>query len=375
VRDQVRLLLERAVRAGLVPGAVAAWQAGDQAQQVVVTGSAALVPARRPLSASVWFDLSSLTKPLATTTLTLIALREHGLELSTTVGEVLAQARRGPLAQVTLQHLLTHSSGLPAWAPTFAWGDPATARLRLLRTPLSAAPGSSVVYSCLGFLVLGMVLEEVFDEPLDRSFRTLVQQPLALAGELDFRPDPHLHQLAAGGLVAGAERRLLAELGLDPALIPPLQEGLPDDGNARFFDGVAGNAGLFGTAGGVLTLARQYLPEHSRLLTAAEIERATTCYTPGGEQHRALGWQCATSPGCAAGPGIGAKGFGHVGYTGTSVWLDPVERLRSHFHPEHSSVLVLLAHRNHPSHRELDLHPLRRRFNATACVHRERRPT
>jgi CubicO group peptidase (beta-lactamase class C family) len=355
--DQVNLLLERAIRAGLVPGAVAVWGRPDGQRQKAVVGDAALVPVRRRLSEDAWFDLASLTKPLVTTTLTLIALRDPGLGLSTTVGEVLDRARPGPLAEVTLQQLLTHTSGLPAWAPVFTWSENSPEiRSRLLEMTPEFRPGARVTYSCLGFLVLAEVVIELLQRPLDVAFREHVLTPLGLDDEAGFHPNPDKRPIVAGALTAAAERPLLAEHNLDPDLIPTITIGQPDDGNARSLGGVGGNSGLFGTVNGVLVLASQYLADSSRLLTTSEIEMATTCHTAGGEQHRGLGWQIANSPGCSAGTGLSPSSFGHVGFTGTSVWIDPAR----------DAVYILLSHRNHPTHRNLDIHPLRRRFHQLA---------
>jgi CubicO group peptidase (beta-lactamase class C family) len=355
--NQVKLLLERAVRAGRAPGAVAVWgEAGGEQQQVVV-GAAALLPVRRQLRKDAWFDLASLTKPLVTTTLTLIALRDPTLGLGTTVGEVLGRAATGPLARITLQQLLTHTSGLPAWAPVFSWGkNPGEIRSSLLEIEPECRPGARVTYSCIGFLVLAEVVSELFRQPLDAAFGEQVLAPLGLDDQAGFRPDPDLRPIVAGALNTAAELPLMAERGLEPGLIPTPAIGQPDDGNARSLGGVAGNSGLFGTAHSVHVLASQYLLESSHLLTPGEIEMATTCYTTGGEQHRGLGWQIATSPGCSAGSSLSPGSFGHVGYTGTSVWVDPIR----------DAVLVLLSHRNHPTHRNIDIHPLRRRYHQLA---------
>ena len=120
----------------------------------------------------------------------------------------------------------------------------------------------------------------------------------------------------------------------------------------RFLGGVAGNAGLFGTIRGVLGLARA-LQTPGDLLTGDEIGLATRNHTPGLGQARGLGWQLASSPGCSAGPALSTGAFGHTGFTGTSLWIDPERRL----------AIALLANRVHPGHRPTDLHPLRRRFH------------
>ncbi len=352
--DAVERLLGRATAAGLVPGAVATWL-GDDGVRVATSGNSRIRPDTEPVSERHWFDLASLTKPLVTATLVLIARRRGLLELSSHLGDVLAGT--GRIGEATILELLTHTSGLPAWLPlpTLAEGDPARAPGCLLQVQPVTHPGRSVVYSCVGYLLLGEVVEHCFGTDLPRAFATEIAQPLGLADELGFRPDTLKHRLVAGAADAGWERRLAKELGFAGDRIPDPQNGLPDDGNARFLGGAAGNAGLFGTAAGVLALAGTWL-EPGRLLSREDIELGTRNHTPGLEQARGLGWQLAASPGCSAGSALDCSAFGHTGFTGTSVWVDPSNR----------AVWVLLGNRHHPNPRPVDLHPLRRRFHQLA---------
>ncbi len=268
------------------------------------------------------------------------------------MGEVLPEAAAHPVGTRSVRQLLTHSSGLPAWEPLYALagGDARRSFAALMDVPVEE-PGSHVVYSCPGFILLGMMIERLAGVGLAELFTQRVLEPLGLTGEIGYRPDAHL-PIAGGAKAPLAEQRLLAERGLDGQLIPLIGPGRPDDGNARFLDGVAGNAGLFGTAGGVLALASAYLGM-GEFLTPKEIELATTDHTPGLEQRRGFGWQLAGSPGCSAGPALDPSAFGHTGFTGTSLWIDPTRGL----------AVTLLANRVHPGHRPTDLHPLRRRFH------------
>jgi CubicO group peptidase (beta-lactamase class C family) len=153
------------------------------------------------------------------------------------------------------------------------------------------------------------------------------------------------------------ERRLLAELGF-AAVPPPAAAGIIpcDDGNARGLGGAAGNAGLLGCAAGVAQLAAEYLPGGGELITGEEAALTARCFTTGLEQARGIGWQLAATPGCSAGPGLSERAFGHTGFSGTSVWVDP----------ETGTVYVLLGNRLHPGGRTPDLAPLRRGFNRLA---------
>lgn len=353
-------LLGRALRAGLFPGAVAGWTTVSGSERVMAVGTLSTALSSGAMVTGAWFDLASLTKPLVTSTLSLLAFRHRLLERTTRVGDVLPAAALQPTGRLTVRDLLTHVSGLPAWAPLYARceGDADRALHTLVRTEPEAPPGQRVVYSCIGFLLLGAMLERVFGEGLEATSQRLIFEPLRLGHAIGFRPCPEGRLLVPGAATPAAERALLAEAGLNPDLVPVPGTGLPDDGNARFLGGVAGNAGLFGSLHGVLELAAQYLIPRSRLLAEAEITLATSNWTPGLEQSRGLGWQLAASPGCSAGPSLAPAAFGHTGFTGVSIWVDP----------ERGVAMGLLSHRHHPAHRGIDLHPLRRRFHTLALT-------
>jgi len=353
--DGVPVLLERARAAGLALGwSALAARAGRRGRQWCSGVAASGGP---PVDPALQWDLASLTKPLATTTLLLLACRD-GLDVDAPIGDLLPELAGSPWGAATFARCATHTAGFPAWEPLYAQG----ARSRegylaaLARVPAAARPGEAVTYSCLGFIALGIALERAGGAELGTLFAELVAAPLGIAGELAFAP-PEGTAVAAGARRPRTEERLLAERGL-VASPPPALAGVHscDDGNARGLGGSGGNAGLFGTAAAVATLAAEYLPGGGDLLTGEEAARATRCLTPGLGQARALGWQLAATPGCSAGPALPPSAFGHTGFTGTSVWADP----------EGGCVHVLLGARLHPGSRTPDLHPLRRRFHALA---------
>jgi len=355
--EAVRLLLQRSIGAGMTPGAVALVETPGRRSTVAV-GWARVLPERWPASEETLYDLASLTKPLVTTTLFLLARRQGRLELGMTVEESLPEASGSPCGGLTMHQLLTHTSGLPAWLPLYAMarGRLENAFAALLETQPVGPPGGQVIYSCPGFILLGWILERILKRPLDRAFHQMVARPLGLEKELRYRPDPRSAPLAGGAADARIELELLRDMKLDPLAghLPPAAEGMPDDGNARFLGGAAGNAGLWGTARAVARLAAEYFPGGGRVLGGEEAALATRLWTEGLEQGRGFGWQLAFTPGCSAGAALSPGGFGHTGFTGTSLWADPADR----------RILVLLANRHHPAHRSVDLHPLRRRFHA-----------
>lgn len=356
--NNLRELLKRAIRAGCAPAAVGVWGRAGEEISGEVLGCSTLFPVRAEVSAKTWFDLASLTKPLATTTLTVLAFRSGVMTTTTRVGEVLDETRGTAVGNLEVEQLLTHTAGLPAWLPLYALaeGRPDLLASRLAEVRLQGRPGQQVVYSCVGFVTLGLMLERAAGENLESLFRREVLEVVGLEGELGFHSDFATHSLIGAAAEPAAEKRMAAGFGFEEKFIPATGNGFPDDGNARFLSGVAGNAGLFGTARGVVTLASEYLPGGGSLLSSEEAAAATALRTEGLEQGRGWGWQLASTPNCSAGPALSEGSFGHTGFTGVSVWCDPMTK----------KVFVLLTNRNHPAQRENDLHPLRRAFHRLA---------
>jgi len=350
--DRVGVLLREAVRAGLAVGWVGLGARAGVRGRCWCTGVSGLRGGAT--EADLRFDLASLTKPLATTTLLLLARRD-GLDLDTPISDLLPELVGTPWGDVTFLQCATHTAGFPAWAPLYALGS--VTREGYLVTlggvAPAATPGSRVEYSCLGYIAVGIALERGGGADLATLFKEMVAEPLGVAEEIGFAPGTDT-PVAAGEADWLVEANLLAGRGL-AAAPPPTQEGLApcDDGNSRGLGGIAGNAGLFGTAAAVARVAAEYLPGGGEILGAEEAELATRCFTEGLEQARGLGWQLASTPLCSAGPALSAGAFGHTGFTGTSVWADP----------ESEGVFVLLGNRLHPGGRTPDLHPMRRRFH------------
>ena len=350
--DEVAALLRRAVQAGLAVGWVGLAARGGERGRCWCTGVSGL--GSGAVEADLRFDLASLTKPLATTTLLMLAHRD-GLDLNGPISELLPELAGSPWRDVTFLQCAIHTAGFPGWAPLYALGAATRDGYldTLCRIESTAAPGVRVEYSCLGFIAIGIALERGGGADLATLFREMVGEPLGIADEVGFAPSIGT-PVAAGETRWSVEARLLADRGLKGSPPPPLAEVVScDDGNARGLRGLAGNAGLFGSAAAVARLASEYLPGGGELLDADEAELATRCFTEGLEQARGLGWQLAASPGCSAGPALSGAAFGHTGFTGTSVWTDP----------DANAVFVLLGNCLHPGGRRPDLHPLRRRFH------------
>lgn len=358
--EAIARLLTRAVRAGHIWCAAGLWEnSGGRGEARV--GRRAL-GAGGDVNASTLFDLASLTKVLATTTLTLVARRRGLLRWDSEVTHLVPGVSGGSrLGRTTVAELVTHTSGLPAWRPLYALTGGRRSELvsALAQIEFEPLPEHSSRYSCLGFIVLGLALQQCFSMPLDVAFTEVVTRPLGIGRELHFGP-PQSSDVAGASAYPATEVELCHSGGYDSRwLVESLDEGLrPDDGNARFLGGVAGNAGLFGTARAVTAVAREYLRSGGVVLTPADSDTAARLARTRGLGDRAVGWDLPGPDGGSAGPALGADALGHTGFTGTSLWIDR----------ERDAVYVLLANRVHPGHRGADLRGLRRRFHSLAAA-------
>lgn len=301
------------------------------------------------------FDVSSLTKVVATTTLVYRMASRWELSFEDRVGRWFPEAAA---REASLRALLAHRSGLPAWAPLFASAEGVLPTA--LRTPLERPIGERRLYSDLGFILLGAILERIGGKSLDRLFREEVAEPLGLQ-RTGYRTLP------ARAPVPG-ERLAIAPTGdRRPRRPAPGQEGSyrpgpevedageVDDDNAWALGGVAGHAGLFSTAEEVARWAESL---HQEREGAARLGRAEVLEEmlgrAGGE---ALGFDRPSAAGSSAGALLGRQGplgaVGHLGFTGCSVWLD-LDRRWS---------IVLLTNRVFPDRRNEEIRSLRPRFH------------
>jgi len=299
-----------------------------------------------PPSLSSRFDLASLTKPVVAT-LALRLDRLGVLPLHTRIGDVAAGAHRH-LARRQLVSLLRHRSGLVAWTPLSLRSTSSEGAQRLLLAGgaagelLGARPGT---YSDLGYMLWGMLASRVTGVSLAGLLHRQVTVPLGMRMT---RPSPGpLEEVVACGLDNGVEVRLAAEQGLRLRPAAVMRRGTVQDANARFLGGLGGHAGLFSSPRDLLILARAWLAPDGTFLDAESVEQAHR-----GRGAYALGWARRRVRG-SAGSALSPSAFGHTGFTGTSLWLDPIR----------DRVCLLLAHRRHSNS---EMNPWRRRFHALA---------
>ncbi len=300
-------LLEEAVRRGDIPGAVAiVGRRGLPDVGPVAVGRAAVQPEPRPMTADTVFDLASLTKVVGTAMACWACIERGRLRLDDQVAALLPGFAT---AGVRVRHLLTHTSGLPAWRDLRAAGrDPAERLAAALREPAVQPPGRAVVYSDLGFIALGALLEAVAGVPLPELARREVFAPLGMGETCWLPPAAWLPRIAA--------TEWSAEVG-------GWVWGSVHDENARALGGVAGHAGLFATAADVARLGRALLEGGRGVLSPRTVAVMSANATADLNEDRTLGWQARGRGGNSAGDLMSKSAFGHTGFTGTCLWVDP----------------------------------------------------
>ncbi len=307
--DRIGALLDEAVGAGGVPGAVAAVGRGPVTLGRWVVGQADAI-AGRPMRPDTVFDLASLTKVVATTTVTLALAGRGELDLGEPTAGYLPDAV-GCRDGVTVAHLLTHTAGLPGSRRFYRWCRSGAELLRdLHRITPGQPPGSRVAYSDPGFILLGEIVAAVAGEPLDAAVRRLVTGPLGMTATR-FRPNGPAERFAA------TERR-----GDGTAWT-----GIVHDENARLLGGVAGHAGLFASTDDLARFAAWWVSGDDAVVPAALRRAAASCQTGGLGGRRGYGWACCGDAFDILGGRWPPTAVSHTGFTGTSLALDPASGL------------------------------------------------
>ena len=331
-------LVRDAVAARFTPGAVVLVGRGDQTVYEKAFGSRATVPAQEPMTLDTVFDLASLTKVVATTTAMMTLVEDGRVRLNDTVAGHIPGFERYGKAGITIRHLMTHVSGLRPDVDLHPWtGYDAAIELAKDEVP-TAAPGAVFVYSDINFFLLGDIVTRVTGQSLDAYLKARVFGPLGMT-DTGFQPAKSLWPR-----VAPTER--CAEQDAWPCKRPdaaPLR-GVVHDPTARRMGGIAGHAGLFSTARDLQKFARMLVGMGrlgtTRVLSEASVRAMTSRQTPPGmAANRGLGWDIDTTFSGNRGDlfPVGTT-YGHTGFTGTSLWIDP----------ESKSFVIFLSSRLHP---------------------------
>ncbi len=335
--ERLNELVYAAISKKQIPGGVLL--VGRKGQLVFrrVYGNAQLVPSVEPMTIDKIFDLASLTKPIATATAIMKLVEEGRFRLSDDVKQYIPEfstyvdstGKRDAPAKI--YHLLTHTSGLPAYTDASAvkakYGSPCPDSLvqHIAHLKKIAPPGANFTYSCLGFITLGEIVKRVQGISLDQFLTETIFKPLKMQATM-YAPPSTLHP-----------RIVPTQVIENKPLIGEVHDPL-----ARLMGGVSGNAGLFAAADDLAIFAQMLLQkgtyQNVRVLSPLTVARMTTIFEPVAHAGRGLGWDIYTDYSSNKGDLFPKGGFGHTGYTGTSLWIDPASE----------TFVILLTNRVHP---------------------------
>ncbi len=334
-------VLERAVALGAFPGGVLA--VGRRGAVAIQPAGRQTYQASSPLvTPQTIYDAASLTKPVVTATVAAMLVESGQLELDAPVSRFLPEWACGPRpawrAQVSVRHLLAHASGLPAYREYFRTaGHQKSVLAQALAEHLEARPGSRTLYSDVGYILLGEILARLAGKPLNEVAREKLFAPLEM-NRTFFNPPPEI-------------RAEIAPTEQDDAFRNRLVHGEVHDENAWCMGGVAGHAGMFSSAADLASFCQMLLNggqyAHRRLLRRLTIQQFTAP-DPAAGGRRALGWDVPAAP-SSSGRYFSRRSFGHLGYTGTSLWIDPEKEL----------FVVLLTNRVHPTRKNEKIRDVR----------------
>jgi serine-type D-Ala-D-Ala carboxypeptidase len=361
--EEISAFLGQRITAGDFPSAVYLVAERGRGRFLDALGHAVSEPVEHRAALDTIYDLASLTKPLVTGLLSARHIERNELRLDEEVRHFLPEFDEADKRRITVRHLVTHTSGLPAWRPLYiSTGGRKEETLRVIAAePLDAPPGSHVRYSDLGFITLGFLLERISGAPLAELARHEIFEPLSLRRTF-FNPAMALQTETAACETGNLyERQMCGEMKMGESFKGWREQliwGEVHDGNAHFLGGAAGHAGLFSTAHETHAIARQFLARQTELLKPETCALFRTNMTEGMEEARSLAWQLAATKDSTAGNALPPDSFGHAGFTGTSCWVDPT----------HERIFLLFTNRTHGRVLPfVNINSVRRQFHALAA--------
>ena len=355
----IKILLKKGVFEGVFPCAAAGVSLGvgkEKRKNIAYFGKASLCPEKRKLKKNTYFDLASLTKPLATTMAILCLIKMKKIDLEEKLPSLLEKKIKGEKENITINQLLGHCSGFPAHREYFRTLEDVPVNKRggfvenlLLGEELEYIPKSKAIYSDLGFMLLGKIIEKKSGYPLEQFVKEKVFQPINLEKNLFFNPlfgSNYMHSTKEFAATESCSWR------------KKILQGEVHDDNCYAMGGVTGHSGLFGDIEGVTACAGLILDMWKGVASHPNIENVDLGNflirqknIPGSS--RTLGFDTPTKNGSSSGKYFSKKSVGHLGFSGTSFWIDP----------EKDVVVVLLSNRVHPSRENTKIKQFRPYFH------------
>jgi CubicO group peptidase (beta-lactamase class C family) len=336
VEKEIMRTLRDGVGRGEIPGAVCVVGTSQRVLLREVVGWRMLTPERRPMRSGTIFDIASLTKVVATVPCIMKLVEQRQIRLTDPISQFFPRFRRGAKDRVTVEHLLLHTSGLPAWRDYWRHVRGASIVSMCLAEPLKHKPGEHFEYSDLGFILLGEIVQRVAGESLADFASRNTFGPAGMTSTCFTPPKNLWRHCAATEVIRG---RALC--------------GTVHDENARAMGGIAGHAGVFSTADDLARFCQMVLRRQAEKTIRAMIRPRRV---PGGHR-RALGWDMESPYSSPKGHLFGPRSFGHTGFTGCSLWLDP----------DADAVVVLLTNRVHLG-RDVNVNALRGKIGTLGAL-------
>ncbi|MGB9681701.1 MAG: serine hydrolase domain-containing protein [bacterium] len=320
--EKIDALVKRYIDYGVFPGGVLLVGTDREVLLEKAYGYRATFPQKEEVSTDTIYDLASLTKVVGIVPAIMKLLEDGEIRLWDPVGRFIKELSIGKRQEVRIFHLLTHTSGFPPYSNAWRYcKTPGELREELLRVEPSYEIGTDIVYSCLNFIFLGFIIEGITQHPLDRFLRECIFLPLDME-DTTFLPQDR--------------ERVAPTWERDGEIL----RGKPDDELAYYQGGISGNAGLFSTAKDLYKYARSYINPDYYIFSPYTISLFTKEHVSFKEERRALGWMIK-GINSSCGDLFSEGSFGHTGYTGTSLWIDPKKKI----------VIIFLSNRTHLSRR------------------------
>ena len=321
--EQTSALLQQGIADKIFPGVVAVIAEDGEVTYHEAFGHRMVLPQTKPMRRDTIFDLASLTKPIVVATLAMRLAEEGRLEIDTPVNNFLPEFDR---ENITLLHLLTHTSGLPAWRPVYLKVKSRDNVIRYLgEVGLEYSTGRQVVYSCLGYILLGELIQRITGQSLDRLAKEWIFAPTEMMTTRYCPPSAWKGNCAATEDSNSFERRKANSERYNWRT--GVLCGEVHDENANFLGGVAGNSGLFSTASDLATFCQILLNGGSSVLNSQSIHQLSKSHTAGLNSERSIGWIILRD-----------GSLYHSGFTGTSIRV----------HLDRRMFAILLTNRVHP---------------------------
>lgn len=339
-------------------------------------GFAVVEPERIKAEIDTIYDLASLTKPLITGLLCAKLIEKREINLSDKIADYFDEFAASDKQKITVENLLTHTSGFPAWKPFYLKRDSSIDQAERLgssgelinefilkeirETPLENPPNSKVVYSDFNFVLLGFLIEKIYRKKLQNIAATEIIARLKLTETFLGEPDAPRRKIAASERGNEYEKQMCVASGHDVSECHWRDYqiwGEVHDGNCSFMNGVSGHAGLFSTAYETFKIAQQFLADQTTVLKPETCQLFRTNYTENLNEARSVAFQLAATEDSTAGAALAKDSFGHLGFTGTSLWVEP----------DTERICILLTNRTHARPLPFaNINPVRKRFHEIA---------